>query len=113
MFAHLLTQTGGASLFPQLNPVPAAPPLNPQQHRSAPPSPVKRHGVSVDQFIQLYNLEDSDAVLLKEVGFRPGDPTTAALDNELKAIGFTFFSWRRIHHANIRFKADLASGTYD
>ncbi|KAJ7926487.1 hypothetical protein B0H13DRAFT_1862320 [Mycena leptocephala] len=55
-----------------------------RQPRSAPPSPVKRHTVSVDQFAEKYNLEDGDVALLKEVGFRPGDPTEATLDEELK-----------------------------
>jgi hypothetical protein len=74
---------------------------------------VKRHTVSLAQFAENYNLEDGDAALLMEVGFRPGDPTEATLDEELKKIGFTFFSWKRIHNANVRFKADLAAGKYD
>jgi hypothetical protein len=47
------------------------------------------------------------------VGFRPGDRTEDTLDDELKKMDFTFFSWKRIHGANLRFKADLATGTYD
>ncbi|KAJ7880812.1 hypothetical protein B0H14DRAFT_3764552 [Mycena olivaceomarginata] len=86
------------------------PPANP---RSTPPSPIKRHKVTVDQFCDIYGLEDDDAVLLKEVRFRPGDQTTPTVDEELKSMGFTVFSWRRIHNANMKFKADLAAGMHD
>ncbi|KAJ7873625.1 hypothetical protein B0H14DRAFT_3438192 [Mycena olivaceomarginata] len=122
LFASLLSQPGSgglAALILGLNPVPSAapapvPPANSAPHsRSAPSSPVKRHTVSLAQFAENYNLEDGDAALLVEVGFRPGDPTEATLDEELKKIGFTFFSWKRIHNANVRFKADLAAGKYD
>lgn len=122
LLASLLSQPGSgglAALIPGLNPVPSAapapvPPANSAPHsRSAPSSPVKRHTVSLAQFAENYNLEDGDAALLMEVGFRPGDPTEATLDEELKKIGFTFFSWKRIHNANVRFKADLAAGKYD
>jgi hypothetical protein len=74
---------------------------------------MKRHTVSLAQFAENYNLEDGDAALLMEVSFRPGDPTEATLDEELKKMGFTFFSWKRIHNANVRFKADLAAGIYN
>jgi hypothetical protein len=69
--------------------------------------------VTVDQFCDIYGLEDDDAVLLKEVRFRPGDQTTPTVDEELKSMGFTVFSWRRIHNANMKFKADLAAGMHD
>jgi hypothetical protein len=74
---------------------------------------LKRHTVSLAQFADDYNLEDGDTALLAEVGFRPGDPTEATLDEELKKVGFTFFSWKRIHAANVRFKADLAAARFD
>ena len=74
--------------------------------------PVKRHNVTTERFCQVYGLDDGDAILLNEVGFRPGDKTEAALDDELKNIGFTFFSWKQIHIANLRFKADLAAGIH-
>ncbi|KAJ7306928.1 hypothetical protein DFH08DRAFT_824429 [Mycena albidolilacea] len=109
LFASLLSQPGSgslAALIPGLNPVPSAAPAPvlpansaPHSH-SAPSSPVKRHTVSLAQFAENYNLEDGDAELLME----------ATLDEELKKIGFTFFSWKHIHNANVRFKADLAAG---
>ncbi|KAJ6505756.1 hypothetical protein C8R47DRAFT_1066646 [Mycena vitilis] len=127
VMASLLTQSGGTGgiaslLFPQLNgllppvvPPPAAapPPALPLQPRTAPPSPVKRHTVTRDQFCELYNIDESDAVLLKEVGFRPGDKTSPEYDEEIKKAGFSLFSWRRIHEANVSFKADLAKGNFD
>ncbi|KAJ7614234.1 hypothetical protein DFH06DRAFT_1344194 [Mycena polygramma] len=127
LLATLLSQGGGlAALLPQLNPAPAvlapapapptpapAPPAPVTQPRSVPPSPVKRHAVSVDRFAEIYNLESGDVALCKEVGFRPGDPTEATLHDELKKVGFTFFSWTRVHTANVQFKKDLAAGSYD
>lgn len=123
LFASILSQPGSgglAALIPGLNLAPSAvpapiPPVNSAQNssRSAPSSPVKRHSVSLAQFAETYNLEDGDAALLAEVGFRPGDQTEATLDEGLKKVGFTFFSWKRIHNANVRFKGDLAAGKYD
>lgn len=118
--ASLLTNAGGggglAALFPQLNagPGPAlAHPHPPPQPKSAPPSPVKRHSVSVDRFCQDYDIDDIDCARLKEVGFRPGDVTKSERDNDLQSAGFTLFGWRRIHEANVRFKADLSAGKFD
>ncbi|KAF7372092.1 hypothetical protein MVEN_00067500 [Mycena venus] len=122
LFASILSQPGSgglAALIPGLNLAPSAapapiPPANSASHsRTAPSSPVKRHAVSLAQFTENHNLEDGDAALLAEVGFRPGDQTEATLDEELKKIGFTFFSWKRVHNANVHFKADLAAGKYD
>lgn len=120
LLATILSQGGGgggplAALLPQLHPAPVAPPPPPPPplQQSAPPSPVKPHSVSIADFAKTYNLADGDVELLTQVGFRPGDATEASLHEDLKSAGFTFFSWRRIHTANVRFKADLARGTYD
>ncbi|KAJ6512593.1 hypothetical protein C8R45DRAFT_1206632 [Mycena sanguinolenta] len=121
LLANLLSNGGGGGLlqglFPTVpSPLPAIPPtpaVPPAHGRSAPPSPIKRHKVTTDEFCRAYGLDDDDASLLKETGFRPGDRTEATLDDELKKIGFTFFSWKRIHNANLRFKADLAAGLHD
>ncbi|KAJ7921024.1 hypothetical protein B0H13DRAFT_2418679 [Mycena leptocephala] len=120
LLASILSQPGGglAALL-GLNPAPPAAPIPgpaanaPPVPRSVPSSPLKRHTVSLAQFADDYNLEDGDTALLAEVGFRPGDPTEATLDEELKKVGFTFFSWKRIHAANVRFKADLAAARFD
>ncbi|KAK7037181.1 hypothetical protein R3P38DRAFT_3481279 [Favolaschia claudopus] len=120
--ASLMSGGGLPALFPQLSPanhastpagVPAIPSPSLSQPRSAPPSPVKRHNVQLDQFCDLYGFAEGDASLLKDVGFRPGDKTPSTLDDELQKAGFTIFSWRRIHNANVRFKGDLASGVFD
>ncbi|KAJ7905020.1 hypothetical protein B0H13DRAFT_2024068 [Mycena leptocephala] len=122
LLASLLGGGGIAAMLPGFNlpglPVPQpsapAPAPNPVPHlRSTPPSPVKRHTVPLDRFCELYALDAADAALLKSVGFRPGDHTGPTLDEQLAKFGFTYFSWQRIHGANLRFKADLASGTYD
>ncbi|KAJ7895733.1 hypothetical protein B0H13DRAFT_2034671 [Mycena leptocephala] len=71
---------------PALPPSAPVPAPNPVPHLcSMPPSAVKRHTVPLDRFCELYALDATDAALLKS----------------------------RIHGANLRFKADLASGTYD
>ncbi|KAJ7744873.1 hypothetical protein B0H16DRAFT_1857035 [Mycena metata] len=44
--------------------------------------------------------------------FRPGDTTEPKPDDEVKQVGFALFSWRRIHEANVRFKAELAGGKF-
>ncbi|KAJ7079194.1 hypothetical protein C8R44DRAFT_754705 [Mycena epipterygia] len=119
LFASLLSQSGGGGglrlLFPQLNTsLPAASqPSAPHLPRTAPPSPVKRHNVTLERFCDSYGIDEGNAALLREVGFRPGDPTDPTVDDELKKMGFTIFSWRRIHAANIRFKADLANGHFE
>ncbi|KAJ7800230.1 hypothetical protein B0H14DRAFT_3885700 [Mycena olivaceomarginata] len=86
---------------------------NPANPCSAPPSRVKHHKVMVDQFCDIYSLEDDDTVHPKEVRFRPGDQTTPTVDEELKSMGFTVFCWRWIYNANMKFKADLAAGMHD
>ncbi|KAJ7705750.1 hypothetical protein B0H16DRAFT_1826467 [Mycena metata] len=120
LLATIFSQGGGgggplAALLPQLHPAPVAPPPPPPPplQQSAPPSPVKPHSVLIADFAKTYNLADGDVELLTQVGFRPGDATEASLHEDLKSAGFTFLSWRRIHTANVRFKADLARGTYD
>jgi hypothetical protein len=105
LVASLLAQSGGLSrILPQF---PGS------GTRTAPPSPVKRHSVTTEQFCELYDIDDVDCVRLKDVGFRAGDSTDAKVDDDLKEAGFTIFSWRRIHQANLRFKADLAAGAYN
>ncbi|KAK6972246.1 hypothetical protein R3P38DRAFT_2934529 [Favolaschia claudopus] len=120
--ASIMSNGGISSLFPQLSSAhtatppatnPAIAPPAPPPPRSAPASPMKRHNVSLDQFCEHYGLAEGDSSLLKDVGFRPGDKTTSALDEELRNASFTIFSWRRIHDANVRFKGDLASGMFD
>ncbi|KAJ7106894.1 hypothetical protein C8R44DRAFT_744774 [Mycena epipterygia] len=119
LFASLLSQSGGGGglrlLFPQLNTsLPAASqPSAPHLPRTAPPSPVKRHNVTLERFCDSYGIDEGNAALLREVGFCPGDPTDPTVDDELKKMGFTIFSWRRIHAANIHFKADLANGHFE
>lgn len=105
LVASLLAQSGGLSrILPQF---PGS------GTRTTPPSPVKRHSVTTEQFCELYGIDDVDCVCLKDVGFRAGDSTDAKVDDDLKEAGFTIFSWRRIHHANVRFKSDLAAGVYN
>ncbi|KAF7372029.1 hypothetical protein MVEN_00061200 [Mycena venus] len=121
-FASLLSQPGGVgltALLPGLGAgLPTTPPsvppsIPPTKPRSARPSSVKRHTVTTDRFCEIYGIDEGDCGLLKEVGFPPGDPTESTLDEELKKVGFTLFSWKRIHSANLRFKVDLAAGGYD
>ncbi|KAJ6587536.1 hypothetical protein DFH09DRAFT_1359243 [Mycena vulgaris] len=116
LMASILSQSGGGlgALFPQLN-QPAAPqprevPVHP---RSLPPSPIKRHTVSTERFCEIYEIDADDCGLLKHVGFRPGDVTAEAVEPALAKEGFTIFSWKRVHHANLRFKADLRAGMFD
>ncbi|KAJ7728752.1 hypothetical protein B0H16DRAFT_1470341 [Mycena metata] len=119
LLATLLTQNGGgglAALFPQLNPVtPAAPPpLNAHPHpRTAPPSPVKDHSVTLENFCTLYGIPAAERTRLEDVGFLPGDQTDGALSDDLRGAGFTILGWKRVHNANVRFKADLAAGRFD
>lgn len=119
LLANLFSQSGGlGTLFSGLNqpshtalaPVPIPAPSGPC---TAPPSPVKRHSVTTDQFWDVYNIDEVDCTRLKDLGFRPRDTTDSKVDNDLKEAGFTVFSWKRIHEANTRFKADLAAGLYD
>lgn len=114
----IMSQPGSsfAGLLPQLAPglagtIPAA--LAIAQPRTAPPSPAKRHSVTVEQFCDFYDIDEVDCTRLKDVGFRPGDPTDAQLDEELRKAGFAHFSWKRIHSANMRFRADVAAGQFD
>jgi hypothetical protein len=107
LVASLLSQSGGLSkIFPQLH-------SNSNGTRTAPPSPIKRHSITTEQFCEMYDIDDIDCARLKDVGFRAGDPTDAKADNDLKEAGFTIFSWRRVHRANLRFKADLAAGVHN
>ncbi|KAF8126675.1 hypothetical protein K438DRAFT_2001225 [Mycena galopus ATCC 62051] len=82
-------------------------PVDNAQPRTALPSPVKRHAVSVEQFCEFYNIDAVDCARLADMGFRPGDPTEAKPDDDLKDAGFTIFGWKRIHNANLSFKGDL------
>ncbi|KAJ7937638.1 hypothetical protein B0H13DRAFT_1852273 [Mycena leptocephala] len=124
LIASLLAQGGGlAALFPQLNPTaalaPPPPPAtvfpvpDPVQPRTAPPSPVKRHSVSVERFCDDYDIDAVDCTRLSAVGFRPGDPTEPKPDEDLRDAGFSIFGWKRIHNGNLRFKVDLAAGRFD
>lgn len=111
-FAGLLPQLALPQLAPGLaGTIPAA--LAIAQPRTAPPSPAKRHSVTVEQFCDFYDIDEVDCTRLKDVGFRPGDPTDAQLDEELRKAGFAHFSWKRIHSANMRFRADVAAGQFD
>ncbi|KAJ7615706.1 hypothetical protein DFH06DRAFT_1145747 [Mycena polygramma] len=123
-FATILSQGGGmGALFPHLAPSAPAPPLpphvlpalDPPQPRTAPPSPIKRHAVTVERFAEIYNIDAVDCTRLQGVGFRPGDPTELSLrpDADLLEAGFTLFGWKRIHNANLLFKSQLAAGTFD
>ncbi|KAJ7270383.1 hypothetical protein C8J57DRAFT_1508422 [Mycena rebaudengoi] len=80
---------------------------------SAPPLPIKRHKIQTEQFCEMYNIDDVTCARLKSVGFRPGDPTEPKADDDLKEAGFDLFTWKRVHAANLRFKAELAAGTFD
>ncbi|KAJ6594609.1 hypothetical protein B0H19DRAFT_1096196 [Mycena capillaripes] len=120
--ASLLSQSGGAgfaALFPHLNPAaptpaPApAPSVDSPQPGTAPPSPVKRHHVTVERFCEVYDIDAVDCAQLQEVGFRPGDLTEPKPDDDLKEAGFSIFGWKRIHAANVRFKGDLGTGKFD
>ncbi|KAK7037158.1 hypothetical protein R3P38DRAFT_3183284 [Favolaschia claudopus] len=95
--ASLMSNGGIPSLFPRLStahpaPLPAAntviTPPAPAPTRSAPPSPIKRHSVSLDQFCEHYGLTEGDTSLLKDVGFRPGDKTTSALLQERSRLRY-------------------------
>jgi hypothetical protein len=61
----------------------------------------------------MYDIDDVTCARLKSVGFRPGDPTEPKADDDLKEAGFDLFTWKRVHAANLRFKAELAVGTFD
>ncbi|KAJ7797830.1 hypothetical protein B0H14DRAFT_3546723 [Mycena olivaceomarginata] len=103
--ASFLSQGGVRELAALLNPGASAPPPPPNPARtlhSAPPSSIKRHSVTVEQFCEVYGLPEKDRILLEEVDFCPGDRTDSELHDELKKAGFTFFSWQRIHGANLR-----------
>lgn len=50
---------------------------------------------------------------MNAVGFLPGDQTESTLNDDLRGAGFTIFGWKRVHNANVRFKADLAAGRFD
>ncbi|KAJ7732881.1 hypothetical protein B0H16DRAFT_1468392 [Mycena metata] len=120
LLATLLTQNGGGgggvlgALFPHLNlPAPAAPPPLIPQSRTAPPSPVKQHSVTLEIFCTNYGIDETQYTLLKDVGFLPGDQTDSALSEDLRSAGFTLFGWKRIHNANLRFKTDLAAGRFN
>ncbi|KAF8501153.1 hypothetical protein F5888DRAFT_1632919 [Russula emetica] len=124
IIASLLSQSGGLSgLFPNLPAVlqgpsapqaPSSPTLsNTSGPRPAPPSPVRRHSITAEKFCELYNIDDVDCERLKDVGFRPGDGTEPKADDDLEEAGFTIFGWKRVHQANLRFKADLAAGMFD
>lgn len=69
--------------------------------------------MQTDEFCDKYDIDEVAGERLKSVGFRPGDPTDAKLDPDLKEAGFDIFTWKRIHAANLRFKADLAAGVFD
>ncbi|KAF8495257.1 hypothetical protein F5888DRAFT_1635740 [Russula emetica] len=124
IIASLLSQSGGLSgLFPNLPAVlqgpsapqaPSSPTLsNTSGPRPAPPSPIRRHSITAEKFCELYNIDDVDCERLKDVGFQPGDGTKPKADDDLKEAGFTIFGWKRVHQANLRFKADLAAGMFD
>ncbi|KAJ7761695.1 hypothetical protein B0H16DRAFT_1809759 [Mycena metata] len=81
--------------------------------RTAPPSPVKHHSVTLEGFCVLYSIQDADHALLNAVGFLPGDQTESTLNDDLRGAGFTIFGWKCVHNANVRFKADLAAGRFD
>ncbi|KAJ6559664.1 hypothetical protein B0H19DRAFT_1145583 [Mycena capillaripes] len=108
--ASLFSQSGGAgfaALFPNLNPAtpaPApAPSVDPPQPRTAPPSPVKRHHVTVERFCEVYDIDALDCARLQE----------PKLDDDLNEAGFSIFGWKCIHAANVRFKGDLGAGKFD
>lgn len=121
--ASLLLQNGGlTALFPGFQqrapatpnePTTARPSTPPTALQPSLPSPIKRHSVTTDQFGELYEIDNKDVALLKEIGFKPGDLTDSTLDKDLKEAGFTIFSWKRVHLANLRFKADLVAGNFD
>jgi hypothetical protein len=119
--AGLLSQSGGLStLFPNLPTAlqgpsarPGSPHLLQSGRRTAPPSPIRRHSITTEKFCEIYNIDDVDCQRLKDVGFWPGDGTEPRADEDLKEMGFTIFSWKHIHQANLRFKADLAAGVFD
>ncbi|KAK7059335.1 hypothetical protein R3P38DRAFT_3167664 [Favolaschia claudopus] len=105
---------GSSNNAATLSTAPAAPPPQPSSpKRTHPPSPVKRHTVSLDNFCDMYDIDAATCALLAEVGFRPGDVTEFEPDEALKQAGFTIFGWRRVHNANLRFKAALAEGTFN
>ncbi|KAJ6521639.1 hypothetical protein DFH09DRAFT_1424717 [Mycena vulgaris] len=116
LMASILSQSGGGlgALFPQLNQLAAPQPREVPVHpRSLPPSPIKCHTVSTERFCEIYEIDADDCGLLKHVGFRPGDVTAEAVEPALAMEGFTIFSWKRVHHANLRFKAELRTGMFD
>lgn len=124
LIASLLSQSGGlGGLFPNLpiasqvpfqpSACPGSPPLSRSAPRTPPSSPIRRHSITTEKFCEIYNIDDVDCERLKDVGFRPGDGTEPKADDDLKEAGFTIFGWKRVHQANIRFKADLAAGVFD
>lgn len=118
LIASLLSHNGGlAGFFPNIQQAAPQRPRTPvpaqAYSRTALPSPIKRHSVTTDQFCERYEIDGPDCALLKQIGFKPGDLTDAKLDEDLKDAGFTIFSWKRVHLANLRFKADLSAGVFD
>ncbi|KAJ7186241.1 hypothetical protein GGX14DRAFT_581181 [Mycena pura] len=81
-----------------------------QQAPRAAPSPVKRHKVSIEQFVARYGLDEKDVGRLSSMDFRPGDAIKEELDNDARDAGFKTLSWGRVYAANITFKADLKAG---
>jgi hypothetical protein len=125
LIASLLSQSGGlGGLFPNLptasapslqgpSTCPGSPPLSHSAPRTPPLSPIRRHSITIEKFCGLYNIDDVDCEQLKDVGFQPGDGTEPKADEDLKEAGFTIFGWKRVHQANLRFKADLPAGVFD
>jgi hypothetical protein len=123
--ASLLSQSGGlGGLLPNLSAVlqgssarpasrPSSPTLSNGRPCTAPSSPIRQHSITIEKFCEIYKVDDVDCERLKDVGFRPGDGTEPRADDDLKEAGFTIFGWKRVHQANLRFKADLSAGVFD
>nr|GAT46641.1 predicted protein [Mycena chlorophos] len=79
---------------------------------SALPSPVKRHKVSVERFVDEYSLDEKDVQRLYAMDFRPGDRIPELLGDDAKEAGFKGLSWARVFDANNQFKADLKAGKF-
>ncbi|KAJ7060782.1 hypothetical protein C8F01DRAFT_1083750 [Mycena amicta] len=102
----MLPTNGTQFQFPFGVPAPA-----PASH-SALASPVKRHKVTIEQFVQEYGLDAKDGVRLDEMEVRPGDRISAELSEDAKQAGFKLLSWSRVCDANLQFKADLKDGKF-
>ncbi|KAJ7221478.1 hypothetical protein GGX14DRAFT_558973 [Mycena pura] len=84
-----------------------------QQAPRAVPSPVKRHKVSIEQFVTRYGLHEKDVGRLSSMDFRPGDAIKEELNDDARDAGFKTLSWGRVYAANIAFKADLKASVFD